>query len=195
MIHYDYISAFLCRMEGVFRQAYVPCRRRNFTGRNSVEECGPVLGASGVTIAAGLDLGQHTAAELQAMDLPPALVRRFAPYLGLKKAEAVAALAARPCTISQEECRDITAALHNTYVERTAARYARDGGGDFATLPWQAQAVATSLMLHLGTPPRYPKTWAHLLARDWAAAAAELEHGFTRYTNRRREEAALLRAI
>ena len=195
MIHYDYVSAFLCRMEGVFCTAYVPCRRRNFTGRNCREDCGPVLGVSGVTIAAGLDLGQHTARELAAMGLESALLARFAPFLGLKKEAAAAALAASPLTISREECRAVNEALHRTYTDRTAARFARDSDGDFAALPWQAQAVATSLMLHLGTPPRYPVTWRHLLAHDWPDAAHELETGFSRYQNRRREEAALLRAI
>lgn len=195
MIHYDYVSAFLCRMEGVFRTAYIPCRRRNFTGLDRREDCGPVLGVSGVTIAAGLDLGQHTARELAAMGLDAALLARLAPYLGLKKEDAVAALAARPLTITHEECRAVNETLHRTYTDRTAARYARDGGGDFAALPWQAQAVASSLMLHLGTPPRYPVTWGHLLAHDWSAAAHELETGFSRYRNRRREEAALLRSI
>ena len=70
MIHYDYVSACLCRMEGVSCTAYVPCRRRNFTGLDRREDCGPVLGVSGVTIAAGLDLGQHTARELAAMVTP-----------------------------------------------------------------------------------------------------------------------------
>ena len=195
MLHYDYISAFLCRMEGVFTTAYIPCRRRNFTGTNSLEACGPVLGASGVTIAAGLDLGQHTARELAAMGLDSALLARFAPYLGLKKAAAVAALAAQPMRISREECRAVNEALHRTYVDRTAARFARDGGGELGALPWQVQAVATSLMLHLGTPPRYPVTWGHLLAHRWPAAAQELETGFTRYKTRRAEEAALLRSI
>lgn len=201
MIHYDYVSAFLCRMEGVFCTAYVPCRKRNFTGLNRREDCGPVLGVSGVTIAAGLDLGQHTLPELAAMGLGAdgaigaALPALLAPYVGLRKEAAVAALAARPLTISREECRAVNEALHRTYTDRTAARYARDGGGDLAALPWQAQAVATSLMLHLGTPPRYPVTWGHLLARDWPAAAHELETDFSRYTNRRHEEAALLRTI
>ena len=195
MLHYDYISAFLCRMEGVFTTAYIPCRLRNFTGASSLEACGPVLGVSGVTIAAGLDLGQHTARELEAMGLAPATLARLAPYLGLKKAAAVAALASRPFSISREECRAINEALHRTYVDRTATRFSRDGGGDLAAQPWQAQAVATSLMLHLGTPPRYPVTWGHLLAHHWLAAAQELEEGFARYKNRRAEEAALLRTI
>ena len=79
-IAYDYIREVLSRFEGAGRtRGYVPCDK---TGRP--------LGASGVTIGTGVDLGQQTGAGLLDMGVPHAVVKKLLPYIGLKKEAALA---------------------------------------------------------------------------------------------------------
>ena len=58
---------------------------------------------SGVTIATGVDLGQRSEAEIDAMAIPDGLKVKLKPYAGLKKLAAVEFLAAHPLTITKDE--------------------------------------------------------------------------------------------
>lgn len=82
----DFISAFLTRMEERHCVAYIPCKRRNFDGHGNAGDCGEPVGQSGVTIGAGLDLGQQGEADLRRMGLEMELINLFRPYLGKKRA-------------------------------------------------------------------------------------------------------------
>ena len=195
-VHTEFIRAFLTRWETRRTAAYIPCRRRNVTGRNRIEDCGDVIGASGVTVGTGLDLGQQNEADLRRMGLSGPLIRRFSPYLGKRRAEAVAALAAAPLALSETECDACDAAVHADYIRRAAARYDREAPAPFADRPPEAQAVIVSLFYQLGDgTTRYPKTWRLLCAADWEEAADELRTGFSRYANRRADEGRLLERL
>ena len=90
----NFISAFLTRMEERHCVAYIPCRRKNFDGHGNAADCGEPVGQSGVTIGAGLDLGQQSEADLRRMGLERELIDLFRPYLGKKRISAMQALAA-----------------------------------------------------------------------------------------------------
>ena len=113
-IHTDFIRAFLARWETRQAVAYIPCRKRNYTGSRAYAPAlyGPIIGASGVTVGTGLDLGQQAEADLRRMGVSDALIARFRPYLGKRTAEAAAALAAAPLTLSDAECDALDAAVH-----------------------------------------------------------------------------------
>lgn len=66
---------------------------------------GKVVGNSGVTIASGFDLGQHSPADLKAMGLYQGLIDRLTPYMkpGLRKETAQKFLERNPLAISDEE--------------------------------------------------------------------------------------------
>lgn len=201
-IHSDFISTFLTRMEERHCVAYIPCRLRNFTGREDPARCGEPVGASGVTVGAGLDLGQQSEADLRRMGLDAELTGLFRPYLGKKRQEAVAALAAAPLIITESQCEAVDRAVHGDYMRRAADLYDRHTQGlPFAALPPQAQAVIVSLFYQLGSPfpsgkhAGYPVLYRHLCAGDWAQAAQELTHGFRHYAARRRAEGELLKEI
>lgn len=201
-VHTDTISAWLSRFEGRELTAYVPCQRRNDTGRagrTGLAVCGPVIGASGVTIGSGLDLGQQRLADLERMNIPPELRQRFRPYLGKRREAARAALAAAPLAITEAQCAALDAAVHGDYIRRAGAVYesraGNAGGAPFAHLPPQAQTVIVSLHYHLGRydgDPGYPVLWGHLIRNDWASAARELQTGFRRFASRRAREGRLL---
>ena len=200
-IHSDYISDILARFEGVMRNGYVPCRKKNFFGHGNAADFGDPLGASGVTIGAGLDLGQQDAAALERMGLPADLRRLFAPYLGKKRVAAMQALAAAPLAVSEKQCEAVNRAVHADYIRRAAALHDRHAERPFADIPAQAQAVLVSLFYQLGSPfpadghPGYPTVFGFLCRADWQAAVHELRTGFRRYASRRRQEADILAEV
>lgn len=201
-IHTDFISAFLTRMEERHCVAYIPCRRKNFDGHNNAADCGEPVGQSGVTIGAGLDLGQQSEADLRRMGLDQTIIDLFAPYLGKKRVSAMQALTAAPLTITETQCDAVNRAVHGDYIRRAADLYDRNTKGlPFAELPQEAQAVIVSLFYQLGSPQPanghagYPVLYGHLCRGDWRAASHELQTGFRNYAYRRRQEGELLAEI
>lgn len=198
-IHTFFIRQFLAKWETRQTVAYIPCRKRNFTGHNTAAACGEVIGQSGVTVGTGLDLGQQGQADLRRMGFDDATISRFRPYLGKKRQAAVAALAAAPLTLSNAECDAVDEAVHGDYIRRAADLYDRNTEGlPFAELPQEAQAVIVSLFYQLGSPfpsrdhAGYPVLYGHLCCGNWQAAAHELLTGFRNYANRRADEGRLL---
>ena len=194
-IHTDFIRNFLARWETRQTVAYIPCQRRNYTGGRAYDFAvfGPVIGASGVTVGTGLDLGQQAEADLRRMGIPAALIGRFLPYLGHRKMDAVFALHDAPLTLSDAECDALDAAVHADYIARAAALYDADADMPFAACPPEAQAVIVSLFYQLGAGRTCcPKTWRLLCSADWPAASRELQTGFTRYARRRADEGRLI---
>ena len=185
-----FITLILERFEGRgITRGYVP-----------VDKSGEPLGASGVTIATGLDLGQQTRAGLKAMDIPETLINRFSPYLGAQKKEAQYILARQPLTLTREEVATVDAAVHAKYIDETAELFGRDA---FAAAPKEVQAVAVSLHFQFGVPFRKTSTalgnaWEAMRRGEYAYAAAQLREplGWSRshqaYLKRRNAEADLL---
>ena len=201
-VHTDFISAFLTRMEERHCVAYIPCKRRNFDGHDKAADCGEPVGQSGVTIGAGLDLGQQGEADLRRMGLERELIDLFRPYLGKKRVSAMQALAAAPLTITESQCDAVNRAVHTDYIRRAADLYDRNTGGlPFAELPQESQAVIVSLFYQLGSPfpskshTGYPVLYGYLCRGYWQAAALELKTGFKKYIYRRHQEGELLEGI
>ena len=188
-IDHAYVRAILERFEGkAIAQAYVPAKN------------GVPLGVSGVTIGTGVDLGQQTRSGLLGMGVPPAVVDKLAPYLGLKKNEAQAALQVRPLRLIPAEVDALDAAVIGRYTRDIAARYDRDKPATpFAALPKQAQAVLVSILYQRGPayPRKAPQLWQALLAGQWIAAAAWLRNPANGggYHSRRKAEGDILAEI
>ncbi len=189
-IDQQYIRKVLARFEGdAITRGYVPC------GRSGVP-----LGASGVTIGTGVDLGQQTGAGLMDMGVPFELIRKFTPYLGLKRGAAQDALRRQPLILTGAEVAALDDAVVRRYVRDSAARYDRDHPAQaFAGIPSEAQAVVASLLYQRGlsSPSKFPKTWAALLRGDWVDAAARLCNAslWDGYQTRRAEEGKILKQI
>lgn len=189
-IDHNYIRAILERFEGKgIARGYVPC-----------DKAGRPLGVSGVTIGTGVDLGQQTGAGLLDMGVPHAVVKKLLPYIGLKKAAALAAIKAQPLVLTPAEVAAIDDAVFARYVRDIEARYNKDNpASPFADSPPEAQAVLVSILYQrgLGSPKNYPNTWKLLLAGDWPGAAAKLCNGalWDGYQTRRAAEGELLKRI
>lgn len=198
-----FISGFLNEsgVEGKRQtRAYVPARPHNFTGaKRQNPHLFTAIGASGITIATGVDLGQTSAAELAAYGLEPALGLRLSPWLGLKRKAAIEKLAAMPLTISEDFAASLDHAVHGGYLARhVRPAFERASGASFDSLPRQAQAVIFSCCYQKGcggVARDWPRLWSCLIRQDWQAASRELLTGFRQYVGRRRKEGLLLATL
>ena len=139
MIHTVYICSVLARCEGkAICRGYVPCKLG--TWYPGGPDKGEPLGASGVTVATGVDLGQQNAAGLAG--LAPDLLKKLFPYLGLKRGAAMDKLREAPLALTPEEAAGIDRVIHERYIDEAAALFGREA---FDRAPPQAQAVAVSL--------------------------------------------------
>lgn len=189
MASLTFISKKFQEWEGRKRTGYIPCHvlpaararvgkaTRNYTGDNGAPEDYRVMGASGVTIGTGCDLGQQTAAGLRRMGVPDPLLDKLRPYLELQADAAIWALHAAPFTITEAECDALDLAVHSDYVQRISDLYNGASAVPFADIPKEAQAVVAHLFYHLGSPSRYANTWAALIRQDWQTAADKLRNG------------------
>lgn len=171
----DVDTSFIATVEGNDLRANVP---------------DPTGSQSGVTVGMGVDLGQMTAAQINALPVPQALRDQLLPYAGLRRQDAVDALARQPLTITQEDAN----ALNDWAIGRAASqaqqRYDGAGAGTFTDLPQEVQTVLTSVTHQYGGGA--PRFWTAVNAHDWNAALAELQDFGDRYQGRHDQEAALL---
>lgn len=203
MAQLDYINDFLNRqgVEGPRQlRGYIPARPGNFYGNaNQRPDAYTVIGVSGVTIATGCDLGQTDVSSLQGYGLPSPIVNQLRPYIGLKKADAIAKLSALPLTLSADTAARLDECVHAGYLQRyVAPAYQKAAGSSFDALPKQAQAVVFSVCFQKGcggVRRDCPKLWGYLVTQNWCAASKELRTGFTQYQLRRKIEGELLQEL
>lgn len=213
-----YVSEFLSRMEGGCQnRGYIPCTRlhdgkgRNYIGPDGADPSGvqfpgtgdpnlyKAMGASGVTIATGCDLGQTDAKTLRGYGLDKEIVHLLTPYYGLKKDDAIAFLFQNPILIMKKEAQQIDLAVHKGYLDKyVRPAYEKASGAKFDDLPLQAQAVIMSVCFQKGcggVRKDWPTLWAALISQDWHKASVELRTGFKQYTLRRQAEGRELASI
>ena len=162
----------------------------------------PSTSNSGVTVATGFDIGQRSAADLEAMGLPEDLAARLQPYAGLKGHAAADFLAQHPLLLQADEVAAIDASVRAAFSDRLASVYnaAVSGDGDradFEDLPAAAQTVIASVAYQYGLnlKHRTPHFWSTVVAQDWRAAVAELRNFGDAYGSRRKQEAELLASV
>jgi hypothetical protein len=183
--------SFLHAQEGFETQGYVP------------EKKGVPIENSGVTIGAGVDLGQMNEYDLNKLTqnhgLDPALAQKLKPYLGLQRGQAQTYLANNPISLTQTEAEQLTDAKYSQIagdlIQRYDAEMAKQGStSTFASLPDKMKTVALSVALQHGhlyaTTPNF---WGHLLSGNAKAIEGELRNFQDNYPSRRNREADYLR--
>jgi GH24 family phage-related lysozyme (muramidase) len=198
------IETFLAKVEGSRQvRGYIPCYTSkggtaNYYGAGNPKEY-KAMGASGVTVATGVDLGQTDTDMLRSIGVRTGTIHFLLPYLGKKRSEALQVLHRLPLTLSASMAEELDHAVHGYHLESIRARYDREAGkGAYNAAPWQAQAVIFSLLYHMGcgAPNKIPITWQALVAGQWATAAQELcSDNWAQYVTRRHAEGALLRTL
>jgi len=200
MIYHDYIKTVLARFEGkAITRGYIPCQNGTWYGGNDPDK-GEPLGASGVTIATGVDLGQQTSADLALMGISAATLEILYPYIGLRKLDAKKKLKSAPFSLTREQVEEVDRVVHARYIHNAASLFGQE---NFTIAPKEAQAVAVSLHYHFGTPkrkesPALEKAWECMKKGYYKEAADYLRNAklwsapHQVFMPRRRAEAAIL---
>lgn len=179
---------FIGILEGNRLVGYVP---RDFDGQP--------LGKSGVTVAAGVDLGQRSTADILALKLPPALVAKLMPYTEVTGAVAMQRLTAAPLVLMPAEAQTLNAAVRAGSVAELRSLYNGvvllvDLPG-FDDIPGAAQTILASVSFQYGDlEVRCPCFWRFACAQSWPDVAAELRAFADKYPTRRKAEADYLEA-
>ena len=181
-VDWDFIGA----REGVRTDGYVP-----------LDENHRPDGNSGVTIAAGFDLGRRTAADLQRLGLSGDLVTSLTPYLGLRGQAAQDYLAAHPLNITARQQQTIDAPTFTSTYNTVANNYnaAQTNGTRFQDLPRGAQTAIVSVAHQYGTnlAAATPNFWNQITGGRWQDAPDNLMNFGDAYRTRRRLEGGLMR--
>ena len=204
--NFEKIETFLSTVEGRRQDVgYIPCncvfkagKTANYRGEGDPGGYS-AMGASGVTIATGVDLGQTDVATLKKIGVIDAVIEQLMPYIGLRRDDAIRALHRQPLVVLDDVAAMLDHCMHKHHLKIILARYDRDAGaGAYADIPWQAQAVVYSLLYQMGTgsPSKMPKTWRALVGKNWKEAAEELmSENWKGYKSRRKAEGKLLMEI
>ena len=158
---------FLTCHEGKSRCGYVPINPKS----------GEVLGQSGLTIGAGVDLGSKSRASFASSS--STLVYKLEPYLGLKRNLAACAAIERPLRLTEAEASSVTNAVTNNIVNKVSRRYNNDkdpSALQFASLPRGIRTAIVSVWFQFGSPSAYPTFWGFVKRNDWDNAVKELRN-------------------
>jgi Bacterial toxin homologue of phage lysozyme, C-term/Lytic transglycolase/LysM domain len=173
-------TGFIGRQEGFRLDAYVP---------------DPLFSMSGVTVGTGVDVGQRSVADIQALDIPETLKQKLIPYAGLKGQNAVNFLANRPLRLTEEEAYALDRAVAQDIFGDVAVLYNADAPGDsFLELPLEARTAIGDVAYQYGPnlEQRLPDFWGDVTQGRWDEATQTLRNFGDRYPARRTEEANLL---
>ena len=156
---------FIEQLEGFMTIGYVP-----------LDDAGKPLGKSGVTVGAGVDLGQWSEAQLRQRRVPDAIIEQVRPYLGVRGNEAVEILRHKPLNMSREDASTLTECIRSDILDDLVRRYDAASDRPFRYLDQQAQTVIASIAFQFGTDlaKATPRFWRQVTTRDWKAAHANL---------------------
>ena len=161
---------------------------------------GTVRGQSGLTIATGWDVGQMSLEELQASGLPPEIINKVRPFVGLKKEEAQAKYKELGAPMLEEGESDIIDEFtHNRTVSQLSQNYNKATGKSFKDLTPGQQTAMASVGFQFGTDLENatPNFWKQTTTGDWEGAIKNLldwesTGEASEYQARRELEAGLL---
>ena len=171
--------SFISRQEGFRLDAYVP---------------DPGLSRSGATIGTGVDIGQLSVADIEALDIPQELKQKLEPYAGLTGLGAVYLLNNRPLHLTEDEANILDRVITQKTIDGVAYRYNAASGRSFTELPPEAQTVIADIAFQYGAnlAQRMPNFWSDVTEGRWNSVAQKLRNFGDRYPTRRNAEADLL---
>lgn len=209
-------ESFLGDSEGALvTKGYVPKYSRDIKdkGGKVIHKRGDVIGASGVTISTGVDLGQQSKSGTRSLidkyvadkgntdnvDVD-ALMKKLNPYFGQKKKNAVDALTKTPLTVTDAEADLLAKAFGYSTQTRVATKFDKNNtkGMVFQKLPEEAQTVIIDFAYQYGLSTTKgsirKKFWGYVLAGDWKDLATWLKSKPDQYNSRRKREGDRLQA-
>ena len=161
---------FLSCHEGFTLCGYVPIDPKS----------GEVLGQSGVTIGAGVDLGNKSRASFAT--LSSTIVDKLEPYFGLKRNLAACAAIEHPLRLTTAEADTITDDITSDVVDKVAKQYDNDKDTKalaFTSVPRGIRTAIVSVWYQFGYPQAYPRFWSFVTKNNWDKAIKELRNFYT----------------
>lgn len=168
---------FLKKVEGFETEGYVPD-----------------VGKSGVTIASGFDLGQHSVREIK--ELVPALADRLTPYAGLTRKEAEEKLKQQPLKLTDDEAEIVNRSVKARKVDDVRKSFDASSETPFDSLPPEWQTVIASVAFQYGKLDKQtPNFWRQITSGDWKGAYDNLRNFGDDFQSRRNQEAELVKGL
>jgi type VI secretion system secreted protein VgrG len=170
---------FIKQLEGSRKDGYVPV---------------PDDSQSGVTIGSGFDIEARSLTDLKILGLPDELIKKFSPYVQVKKQEAVALLKDTPLSITNEEQTLLEQLVKKSETDKIVKWYnSSDSSIKFECLPEEAQTVIASVAYQNGyLPNETPFFWKQAVEQDWISMNENLMDFGDDFKTRRRKEAKLI---
>lgn len=206
---------FLGQSEGaLILEGYVPVYTKDVKDKqgNVIHKKGDVIGASGVTISTGVDLGQQSKSGTRTLldnyikekgnadnvDVD-ALMKKLDPYFGKKKQDALDALAAQSLSVTAEEAGLLADAFKFDTQTKVARQFDNNNTQDmtFKKLPEEAQTVIIDFAYQYGLADSKgvrKEFWDYVYAGDWQGLATWLQGNPDAYKSRRKREGDHLQA-
>jgi len=173
--------SFLGEKEGFKLDAYIP-----------EDKEGKVIDQSGVTVGTGVDLGSKN--EEYFKDLEPSILNKLKPHFGKKREAAQKSLEENPFSLTEEEALVLDNFVKAKEFNVLKKRWDRDSEISWDDLTTnQATAIASVYYQHGNQTFGY-NFWDQTTSGDWDSAYENLMTWGGSTPNRRRDEAALLKA-
>jgi hypothetical protein len=161
----------LIEHEGFKTEGYVPViTAKTIANNNPIangKKVGDAIGKSGLTIGAGVDLGQMNKDDLRRLKLPIELANALTPFLGIR---GNAALNLK-LQLSSTEALLLTNRVTDAIVMQIVKRYEKDSGKQFNSLSPEVQWAVVDYFYQYG--PYAMKNephltlWKFMIINDW----------------------------
>lgn len=150
-------------------------------------------GHSGITVAAGIDLGQYPKAYFSSLAIPDGLKEKILPYVGLMGQTARYYLNSDHLVLTQDEADALMSAITDKFTVYLGAQYRTYSRDSWSTVPDAAQTVIASVAWQYGdVAHKCPHFWEAVCEKNWKVTISVLENFGDAYTTRRNHEAQYL---
>lgn len=147
---------------------------------------------SGVTVASGFDIGQHSVEEIDD-HFDYELADKLAIYCGITGHDAIAKLSETSLELTDEECQQVNEYAHKKAVKNLIDDWEHAEEKPFGLLHPAMQTVIASVSFQYGDlPTRTPNFWRQATGCDVVGMLANLCNFGDRFQTRRKKEARYL---
>ena len=150
------------------------------------------IGKSGFTVGAGFDIAQHNAFDLNKFSFSKSLLDKVLPFSNGYAGEAPKTSVA----FTKEELDELDKKVISAKLSALASKFDEKATSKkWESLTAEQQTVIYSMYHHMQSGLYRQKVWDLATGDDWEGVAKELDEAKGEFTNRRRNEALLLKGI
>ena len=162
---------------------------KEFEGGSQQAGYVPEAGKSGVTIGAGMDVGQRQNLE----GLPEEVQQKLQPFVGLKNEDATRKLAATGgVNLEPEEIQQVDSFIKKETEDKMRDYWQKNSDIPFESLTPSQKTVLASVMHQYGNFSNVPRFAGYAAKGQWSKVMNELRNFKDEYPTRRNREADIL---